>query len=140
MPQGVVVALCGFALHSLTSPGRYTKQSTLTLPSPTQSAPQTRLIVAQPAVTQKQPFSGVALVTTFVPAAVVVTIGPSCQDVDTLSQLLQAGATCARCDLTVREYASGHLPCYLYYTMKGCNALLSDRVMSQSTPPLHPAP
>ena len=34
-------------------------------------------------------------------SAVVVTIGPSCQDVDTLCLLLQAGATCARCDLTV---------------------------------------
>lgn len=34
--------------------------------------------------------------------AVVVTIGPSCQDVDTLCQLLKAGATCARCDLTVQ--------------------------------------
>ena len=34
-------------------------------------------------------------------SAVVVTIGPSCQDVDALCQLLHAGATCARCDLTV---------------------------------------
>ena len=33
--------------------------------------------------------------------AVIVTIGPACQDVDTLCQLLEAGATCARCDLTV---------------------------------------
>ena len=33
--------------------------------------------------------------------AVVVTIGPACQDVDTLCNLLEAGATCARCDLTV---------------------------------------
>jgi hypothetical protein len=33
--------------------------------------------------------------------AVVVTIGPACQDVDTLCQILDAGATCARCDLTV---------------------------------------
>lgn len=33
--------------------------------------------------------------------AVVVTIGPACQDVETLCKLLEAGATCARCDLTV---------------------------------------
>ena len=36
------------------------------------------------------------------PRAVIVTIGPSCQDVDTLCQLLEAGASCARVDLTVR--------------------------------------
>lgn len=34
--------------------------------------------------------------------AVVFTIGPACQDVDTLCNILDAGATCARCDLTVR--------------------------------------
>ena len=37
-------------------------------------------------------------------SAVVVTIGPSCQDVEALCQLLQAGATCARCDLTVSYF------------------------------------
>lgn len=36
----------------------------------------------------------------FTATKVVVTIGPSCQDVDTLCLLLNAGATCARCDLT----------------------------------------
>lgn len=36
----------------------------------------------------------------FTATKVVVTIGPSCQDVETLCLLLQAGATCARCDLT----------------------------------------
>ncbi|KAL3153441.1 hypothetical protein ABBQ38_011776 [Trebouxia sp. C0009 RCD-2024] len=36
----------------------------------------------------------------FTATKVVVTIGPSCQDVDNLCLLLQAGATCARCDLT----------------------------------------
>ena len=34
-------------------------------------------------------------------AAVIVTLGPSCHEVDTLCQLLQSGATCARIDLTV---------------------------------------
>lgn len=33
-------------------------------------------------------------------SAVVITIGPACHDVATLSALLQAGATAARCDLT----------------------------------------
>jgi len=32
--------------------------------------------------------------------AVIITIGPACQDVETLCQLLEAGASCARCDLT----------------------------------------
>ena len=32
--------------------------------------------------------------------AVVITIGPSCQNVEELSELLEAGATCARIDLT----------------------------------------
>lgn len=31
---------------------------------------------------------------------VVVTLGPSCHDVDTLAALLEAGMTCARVDLT----------------------------------------
>lgn len=35
-------------------------------------------------------------------AAVIVTVGPACQDVETLCKLLDAGATCARVDLTVR--------------------------------------
>lgn len=37
---------------------------------------------------------------------VVVTIGPACQDVDTLSRLLQAGVTCARVNLSwgTKEY------------------------------------
>lgn len=33
--------------------------------------------------------------------AVVFTVGPACQDVDTLTQMLLAGATAARIDLTV---------------------------------------
>ena len=33
--------------------------------------------------------------------AVVFTIGPACQDVEDLCKILDAGATCARCDLTV---------------------------------------
>ncbi|KAK9905554.1 hypothetical protein WJX75_002050 [Coccomyxa subellipsoidea] len=36
----------------------------------------------------------------FTATKVVVTIGPACQDVDTLCKILEAGATCARCDLT----------------------------------------
>lgn len=47
----------------------------------------------------------------FTATKVVVTIGPSCQDVDTLCLLLQAGATCARCDLTwgTLDYHKGSL-------------------------------
>ncbi|KAK9861213.1 hypothetical protein WJX84_011545 [Apatococcus fuscideae] len=37
---------------------------------------------------------------TFTATKVTVTIGPSCQDVETICQLLMAGASCARCDLT----------------------------------------
>lgn len=37
---------------------------------------------------------------------VVITIGPACHDVDTLCDLLNAGATVARCDLTVRKLFS----------------------------------
>ena len=40
--------------------------------------------------------------------AVVFTIGPACQDVDTLCRILDAGATCARCDLTVEKYSLQH--------------------------------
>lgn len=40
---------------------------------------------------------------------VVITIGPACHDVDTLCDLLNAGATVARCDLTVREFFFGFL-------------------------------
>ena len=40
-------------------------------------------------------FNSVLLVTA------IITLGPACQDVDTLSQMLEAGATCARSDLTV---------------------------------------
>ena len=36
--------------------------------------------------------------------AVIFTIGPSCQDVETLAQILESGGTCARIDLTVRGY------------------------------------
>ncbi|KAK9828408.1 hypothetical protein WJX81_005360 [Elliptochloris bilobata] len=36
----------------------------------------------------------------FTATKVIVTIGPACQDVDTLCKLLDAGATCARVDLT----------------------------------------
>ncbi|CAL8472137.1 g11679 [Coccomyxa elongata] len=36
----------------------------------------------------------------FTATKVVVTIGPACQDVETLCKILDAGATCARCDLT----------------------------------------
>ncbi|KAK9796683.1 hypothetical protein WJX73_008597 [Symbiochloris irregularis] len=36
----------------------------------------------------------------FTATKVIITIGPSCQDVDTLCQLLSAGASCARVDLT----------------------------------------
>ncbi|KAK9824152.1 hypothetical protein WJX72_008125 [[Myrmecia] bisecta] len=38
--------------------------------------------------------------TTFTATKVILTLGPSCRDVDTLCRLLEAGATCARCDLT----------------------------------------
>jgi len=38
----------------------------------------------------------------FFKKTVVITIGPACHDVDTLCDLLNAGATVARCDLTVR--------------------------------------
>eukprot|EP00884_Botryococcus_braunii_P017215 jgi/Botrbrau1/4177/Bobra.0192s0037.1 len=37
---------------------------------------------------------------TFTATKVIITIGPGCQDVDTLAALLEAGATCARVDLT----------------------------------------
>ena len=36
------------------------------------------------------------------PRAVIATIGPASQDVDTLVRLLEAGVTCCRVDLTVR--------------------------------------
>jgi pyruvate kinase len=39
-------------------------------------------------------------VTLFSPIAVVITVGPACQTVDSLCELLEAGATCARIDLT----------------------------------------
>lgn len=39
--------------------------------------------------------------------AVVVTLGPSCQSVDVLVELLAAGMTCARVDLTVRPCVGG---------------------------------
>ena len=35
-----------------------------------------------------------------------ITIGPATQDVETLVQLLEAGVTCARLDLTVRHPVS----------------------------------
>lgn len=35
----------------------------------------------------------------------LITLGPSCQDVDTLVRMLEAGVTCARIDLTVRRRA-----------------------------------
>ena len=41
-------------------------------------------------------------------AAVIVTLGPSCHEVDTLCQLLQSGATCARVDLTVSHLRKRH--------------------------------
>eukprot|EP00891_Asterochloris_glomerata_P003175 jgi/Astpho2/3175/e_gw1.00052.17.1_t len=37
---------------------------------------------------------------TWTATKVIVTLGPSCHEVDTLCQLLQSGATCARIDLT----------------------------------------
>lgn len=37
---------------------------------------------------------------------VVFTIGPACQDVDTLCSILEAGATAARIDLTVSSLKS----------------------------------
>lgn len=36
-------------------------------------------------------------------------MGPACQEVDVLCEILNAGATCARIDLTVR-YSLHHLP------------------------------
>ena len=36
-------------------------------------------------------------------SAVIATIGPASQDVDTLALMLEAGVTCMRMDLTVRR-------------------------------------
>jgi hypothetical protein len=45
------------------------------------------------------------------PAAVCITMGPSLNDVDLLSSLLEAGATCARIDLTVSPPCSAVEAC-----------------------------
>lgn len=52
-----------------------------------------------------------SLVDVFSPAdAVIATVGPSCQDVETLCLMLEAGMTCVRIDLTVRVTCQPRAP------------------------------
>jgi hypothetical protein len=49
--------------------------------------------------------------------AVIFTIGPACQSVEVLADILKAGGTCARIDLTVRLL----FPCHTLVALVSCN-------------------
>ena len=65
-------------------------------------------------------------------AAVVITIGPSCQSVDELTELLRSGAACCRIDLTVScpvsllAFAPLHINLQPCCGHTGCRAALQD--------------